>query len=680
MKFFKNISHTDARHVAFLCAAATVLLAVAYLFSSQTFSLSLTNDASTQAATTVLGDLQGLPLGLTGEVTPDYTLCWWNSNYFGQKCRAEDKNHFYGAVFSAYSADDNRDGKTVVLTSTWHAKREGQVIVYASAAKDCDNEGDCTYDCSDKVPPAGYNKVAGDDKAQCYAQAPGQPEYFTGTTAHYQNVPKEVVTAATPLLLDAGQDLVLDWACQPKRTVNEVYIGDCTGIDLCHEKYSARVWQKNPLTNRVVGTGSGFSLDSTSGAAFQGKRTVKPPAGVTTTYTLECRGFDQPVMKIPVKVNVAVPNPILTIKSNAPVINGVPTVAVGQSTVITATYKPQSADGVTDKLVAAAINGPNPPNVNTSAIKTADWDDPVTQKTYTFTPTQEGDFVFTPAVKTTYHPDWNNYRQSVKVHVAPKADVCTNIDGYQTKPPVDGYVSGTSCLCNGGFDLDTELGTCSAPDDVCRNIQGKQTGAPTHGYVDGEQCLCDDGYTLDTDTGVCRSEDVCSNIPGVQVALPSGAYTSGTRCLCDLSMEQDPETGECYGGDRVDLCKGTDFPGVQTTRPANSTRNNDGTCSCLDGFTLTNGACLSPTISAFYANPTLVRSGNTSMLYWQVTNPPRACQLTGTDGTSRTILRAQLLSGSMATNAIRAEVVYTLRCGTASKQATVRIIPTFQEI
>ena len=93
-------------------------------------------------------------------------------------------------------------------------------------------------------------------------------------------------------------------------------------------------------------------------------------------------------------------------------------------------------------------------------------------------------------------------------------------------------------------------------------------------------------------------------------------------------------------------------------------------------------ACPAPVISTngFYANPTLVKSGEQSTLYWSVAGAT-SCTLKGggLDGLLAT------LSGTKLTGSITQKTIYTLTCQdggnggpTASASATVNLDPSYQ--
>lgn len=93
-----------------------------------------------------------------------------------------------------------------------------------------------------------------------------------------------------------------------------------------------------------------------------------------------------------------------------------------------------------------------------------------------------------------------------------------------------------------------------------------------------------------------------------------------------------------------------------------------------------NSACPAPIIdssSGFYADPALVRSGNTSTLHWSVTNAT-ACAISG----SGLDLQGLGITGSTLTGPVTSKSVYTLTClngsggPSTSSNTFVNLVPT----
>jgi hypothetical protein len=89
-------------------------------------------------------------------------------------------------------------------------------------------------------------------------------------------------------------------------------------------------------------------------------------------------------------------------------------------------------------------------------------------------------------------------------------------------------------------------------------------------------------------------------------------------------------------------------------------------------------------ITSFYANPTRVRKGGTSTLYYTVASPTAPCSITGVTSTTTTftatVSPVNQVQGTIATNAISANTRFTITCGSVSAGVTVGIDPTYQEL
>jgi hypothetical protein len=142
--------------------------------------------------------------------------------------------------------------------------------------------------------------------------------------------------------------------------------------------------------------------------------------------------------------------------------------------------------------------------------------------------------------------------------------------------------------------------------------------------------------------------------PAYGVTLPGGTSISG-----DLA-------GNAWGSDVVGWIS---FNGTATNGSAYKVT-----------FTTTAQPPPPLAITRFYANPTRVRKGNASTLYYTVASPPASCSITGTNGFSTTVNPVDGVQGTIATNAISAKTVFTITCGTASAGATIGIVPTYQEL
>ncbi len=127
-----------------------------------------------------------------------------------------------------------------------------------------------------------------------------------------------------------------------------------------------------------------------------------------------------------------------------------------------------------------------------------------------------------------------------------------------------------------------------------------------------------------------------------------------------------------------DAC--TDISGIQDAQPPSCT----GTApNCVGaGQTWNGSACVAApaVISNFRANPVRVRNGQTSTLYYTVTNPPASCTITGTNGFSTSVTPVSGVQGTKVTNAITSSTTFTLSCGSVIARVTVTVLPTYQEL
>ena len=118
----------------------------------------------------------------------------------------------------------------------------------------------------------------------------------------------------------------------------------------------------------------------------------------------------------------------------------------------------------------------------------------------------------------------------------------------------------------------------------------------------------------------------------------------------------------------------TDVISATTDIAALNTQSN--TVSGIDQLTAFRVSMIAANI---YAKPTLVRSGVTSVIKWQ-SRETTSCEVVGTNGD-----RWEGTAGEKTSGVIENETTYTLTCiafngQTVTDQATVTIIPVFQEL
>jgi hypothetical protein len=157
------------------------------------------------------------------------------------------------------------------------------------------------------------------------------------------------------------------------------------------------------------------------------------------------------------------------------------------------------------------------------------------------------------------------------------------------------------------------------------------------------------------------------------ITVPSVAYT--------LSATNSGGTNTAIATvNKPDLCTNAPFTGVQNPLP-NGVTAAGATCSCTvvgaiwDGSSC--GASL-PILSGF-SGPLRVRSGNTATLSYTVVNPPATCSITANGAPMATISPVSGVPGTVDTNAITSNTVFTLACAGVSRSVSVGITPVFQE-
>jgi hypothetical protein len=168
--------------------------------------------------------------------------------------------------------------------------------------------------------------------------------------------------------------------------------------------------------------------------------------------------------------------------------------------------------------------------------------------------------------------------------------------------------------------------------------------------------------------------------PNSAVTWPLTANTTYTlQCTNPYGSNSDSATVTIN-----DIC--TDIAGFQSTLPPGCTGpapSPSGLC-IPDGYMYNGSACVPappppPSVQSFFG-PGRVRSGNTAVLKYTVSNPPASCSITGTDGFTASVSPQDGVQGSVTTSPITANTVFTLTCDDASQTATVGITPEYQEI
>lgn len=238
------------------------------------------------------------------------------------------------------------------------------------------------------------------------------------------------------------------------------------------------------------------------------------------------------------------------------------------------------------------------------------------------------------------------------------------------------------CTSGGGGGGGT--GT-SGTADQCTNIAGLQETVPSGYAATGSTCnaiSCENNpYNV--------SCDRCSNIAGVQQTMPQGHRLYQGQCLTAETCSLTGGESEIADGGATLLewnCKqsvsasGVGFStGGQPsgTAQVSPTQNTTYTLQCDAGCSATFQVKIKEPTLSISANPTRVRSGNSSTLYWGATMATE-CAVTGPN------FSASGVAGSRSTGPITSQTIYTLTCQTSkgirSASVTVGLIPSQIEI
>jgi hypothetical protein len=397
-----------------------------------------------------------------------------------------------------------------------------------------------------------------------------QPGYYYG----YRPAQGPTYSGSLPTVT-AGTSLTLDWACQDFQQVTVSYNGGgCTSYDAfgnCSSyaggsTYTAYFFD---YIAAIVGGSSKSNL---------GSMTVTPTQ--TTTYTVYCQANpngginpalpNTPTMSFTVNVSIP-PTPTLAITAGGK--NPPDTVYAGQPVTIAATFTPGAGDTLADTAINDFMGNLWCGTGNTCSASM--WTQaPMGSKSYTFTPSSPGLYLFYPAAVTATYPWWNNYGSFLFLNVV---NQCTNGQGP----------AGACTSCNAGYVL--SAGMCVPQ---CTNGQGP-AGACTScnpGYVlSAGYCTpqCANGQGA---SGSCTSCNAGYVLMGGYCVVPQGVIT--TALFASPSrVRPGTSTSLSWATSNMTSCSVTDEVGATISTqlsssgtPANNiTHQKIFTLSCTDG-------------------------------------------------------------------------------------------------
>jgi hypothetical protein len=357
------------------------------------------------------------------------------------------------------------------------------------------------------------------------------------------------------------------------------------------------------------------------------------------------------------------------------------TVHVGQTDDIHGTYAAASGD----TLTATAINEIPPSTINGGAefiaIDSGIFGGNASVQTpldYSFTPTTPGTYIFLPYAETKSYTTPQTTDSSQWVTVVVTGAICTDGSAAPNNDP-------TQCTCAQGNTM------------ACNNVNNPPGGGG----------VCPSGDTC----GVCLTYADGGSSSLCQTCSPGFSITNGMCAFigCPAGMTQATEadgTIECVTSQQC--------PAGYTGTPPNcepASCNPGYICEADGNLHLQNASCIvSPVVGLncggngcggdqcnappganiikFTVSPTLVQSGNTTAVTWDVENVT-ACSVTGTNGDSWTGLTGTETSRQPITS----QTIYTLHCsllpgakntdGTTAvwvdQHITVNIVPAFNE-
>jgi hypothetical protein len=205
----------------------------------------------------------------------------------------------------------------------------------------------------------------------------------------------------------------------------------------------------------------------------------------------------------------SIPNPTVTIDAGAGP-GATRTVTVGTPVTISATFTPGSGDIITNtSLVDYQSNAL--PGISTAV--------PPTSKSYVFTPSAAGSYIFYPSVQTSAYPAWSNYGRSVTV----MANAPTCADGLNSSYapsctcPSGQVQSGSACVaatCSNGLAYATYGPSCTCP--ASQHLSGSACAANplcSNGLNDSyaPSCMCPAGQYQPLGASTCVPLPTCAN-------------------------------------------------------------------------------------------------------------------------------------------------------------------------
>lgn len=568
-KSFERFSGEELHMLVNFTGGAALLVGFAVLLSAQA---PLSGGTTMQTASTVLGTAQGVPPGYSdvsqdawGITGPDQTTCLVNysTGYDGggygyeTLCRNQGTAQtydFYTGIFSINPSATPAVGESKYLKSHYTPGGDERDVYVGPPLFQYNEYGDPTYLCGSYVQGnpweepvyTSYPVPTGDEYVAVDETTFSPFHLGDGNCYGYKHVPAsltaETFSAGTPVVVAPGIPLTLEWSCLPQRRVYGEYK---TGQNW----HSSGYWVTFPIYSTTVATGVSGGGPGFSASGLSNSRTVTAPAAAGThEYTLTCNGeWNLPPIVISVTVEDGPIPPTTSITGNGT--SGALTVEPGDSVDILAAFT-----AGTEPLAESAINGcltPNKTNEDVNCQTAINSQGTLANRTYSFTPSEEGRFYFYPAVRTASLP-WNNYNQ--KLTVTADCPASTQLKNGKCEPNFCVGVFSHATLCTGDAD-DVPGRTDSRLVDECTAETKCEWTCTEYGYEKaGDECkpiACADAHAINPPVCACDTANgwsgpkggTCIAVPSLSISVAQNTVRPNTPALLSWSVGNLPEDG-----------------------------------------------------------------------------------------------------------------------------------------
>ncbi|MDO8576017.1 MAG: hypothetical protein Q7R90_01750 [bacterium] len=394
----------------------------------------------------------------------------------------------------------------------------------------------------------------------------------------------------------------------------------------------------NPKTIAYGGTGSTLSYSSANVPAsnyFQINTVGPVTSNVSRSTTVYAAGNYDGFIKDNTGATVAACSPqggTLTVTPpplpTATITTNDSSIKIGESATITATFSAGTGDTLTNDNIDMPLGTALPSSGTLSS------------KTYTFTPTSAGTYTFFARAQTEYWTAWRTL-DTIQVTVTPPAPQCTD---FHFTPPSIGKGQSSTLFWDSTNATDASVnhgvGPISVPSGSKPNIKPVPSRTTTYtGTFEG---------SVSPDATCSATLTVCTLPPGYScLDLHTIRHTFAD---CHIEDKACPASESKYCSAGIPDCL-VEAPSV---------------------------------IDSLRAVPNIVRQGDPTKLFWEVTNVSE-CTIEGSDGQRFSPLSGSNEAGGLQTRDINQQTIFTLTCtgldnsSISGGSAVVNIVPVFQE-